>query len=367
MTPAEIVGMIEGARRRPEMYAATVTELASLLFGVFIGSHPDVRRVIAAWSGGGPTVPQFDDHGAACDHALRAVDALWPQGDATERRQRPCGYRGCTEPAYRCDACGAEGCDDALRKSCTCDGGPDASPLYESATAQPAGGAADIDAVRARIRERLAQGREPKPAEAPSDHAAAAAEIEALLDADDREGFVLPVGDECFREGDDASRLRNLLATIHRDGGHYTEAVGVAQSCRDAVAVVLPLLQRGDAPAPPDLLDADDAREVIAATVDQVTEALGLTAPAREVALQLDQHVANLAARLKRVSTERNASAAAEEALEAALVAYNSLRFYVDLGTCPWAERIAARACFDEAAERLRVVLAARAERGGGR
>jgi len=58
----------------------------------------------------------------------------------------------------------------------------------------------------------------------------------------------------------------------------------------------------------PALLDADDAREVLAATVAEVTAALGLTAPAREVALQLDQHVANLAARLARVTRERDAA-----------------------------------------------------------
>lgn len=40
---------------------------------------------------------------------------------------------------------------------------------------------------------------------------------------------------ECFTdEANDGSHLRNLLAIIHRDGGHHTEAVGIAQSCRDA-------------------------------------------------------------------------------------------------------------------------------------
>lgn len=33
----------------------------------------------------------------------------------------------------------------------------------------------------------------------------------------------------------------DLLAVIHRDGGHYTREVGFAQSCRDAEQVVLDL------------------------------------------------------------------------------------------------------------------------------
>lgn len=61
--------------------------------------------------------------------------------------------------------------------------------------------------------------------------------------------FDLPDGDECFRTGDDAGRLRNLLAVIHRDGGHYTEAVGIAQACCDAAARVLAAYHAGDAPA----------------------------------------------------------------------------------------------------------------------
>ena len=54
-----------------------------------------------------------------------------PVPDPVERRQRQCGDRGCTEPAYRCDGCGAEGCDYGLRKACRCEDGPDASALYE--------------------------------------------------------------------------------------------------------------------------------------------------------------------------------------------------------------------------------------------
>lgn len=42
---------------------------------------------------------------------------------------------------------------------------------------------------------------------------------------------------ECFTDdSNDSGHLRNLLAIIHGDGGHHTEAVGIAQSCRDAAA-----------------------------------------------------------------------------------------------------------------------------------
>lgn len=32
--------------------------------------------------------------------------------------------------------------------------------------------------------------------------------------------------------------LRDLLARIHRDGGHHTDAVGLAQSVKDAESIV---------------------------------------------------------------------------------------------------------------------------------
>lgn len=61
------------------------------------------------------------------------LPGLAPVPDHAEQRQRLCGDRGCTEPAYRCDGCGAEGCGYALRKACRCEGGPDESPLYDDA------------------------------------------------------------------------------------------------------------------------------------------------------------------------------------------------------------------------------------------
>jgi len=176
------------------------------------------------------------------------------------------------------------------------------------------------------------------------------------------DAFDLPDGDECFRTGDDANRLLNLLAVIHRDGGHHTAAVGVAQSCCDAAARVLAAYHAGDAPAPrgfrddetpdpqviaanaraemdrlaaddaalasawgdveraalalvrregataqPDALDADDAREVLTSAARALIDGLGLAAAPDVVALQLDEHVGNLLARITRLTAERDA------------------------------------------------------------
>ncbi len=40
------------------------------------------------------------------------------------------------------------------------------------------------------------------------------------------------------REDDPEEMLRNLLAVIHRDGGHYSQAHGLVQSVADAMALV---------------------------------------------------------------------------------------------------------------------------------
>ena len=47
----------------------------------------------------------------------------------------------------------------------------------------------------------------------------------------------IPDGTECFLVGDDSERLRNLLAVLHRDGGHHVAAVGVGQACVDATKI----------------------------------------------------------------------------------------------------------------------------------
>lgn len=38
--------------------------------------------------------------------------------------------------------------------------------------------------------------------------------------------------------------LRELLAVIHRDGGHYTEEHGIAKSCADAMTKVSELIHK---------------------------------------------------------------------------------------------------------------------------
>lgn len=55
---------------------------------------------------------------------------------------------------------------------------------------------------------------------------------------------------ECLLEIDRLKRhLGNLLARIHRDGGHHTEAVGLEQSVADAYEIVARLhVTRGNEP-----------------------------------------------------------------------------------------------------------------------
>ncbi|TXH58719.1 MAG: hypothetical protein E6Q97_01625 [Desulfurellales bacterium] len=66
--------------------------------------------------------------------SCRDAAAKWYRlGNDVEPAQRLCGYNGCTEPAYRCEDCDAEGCMDALRKACRCENGPDEVPVYTTA------------------------------------------------------------------------------------------------------------------------------------------------------------------------------------------------------------------------------------------
>ena len=44
-------------------------------------------------------------------------------------------------------------------------------------------------------------------------------------------------------EIDNGKLLRELLAAIHRDGGHYTIKHGVEKSVEDAIKIILPLNQ----------------------------------------------------------------------------------------------------------------------------
>lgn len=68
---------------------------------------------------------------------------------------------------------------------------------------------------------------------------------EATSPSVDEHGIPNDDAGACYRRGDDAGRLRNLLATIHRDGGQHVAAVGIAQACIDAEAVA-----RGERPRP---------------------------------------------------------------------------------------------------------------------
>ena len=63
----------------------------------------------------------------------------------------------------------------------------------------------------------------------------------------------------------DKSQLQNLLAVIHRDGGHYTEKHGVEKSCKDAMQIVSDLIHEelgmeynGDAISENELSSAED-------------------------------------------------------------------------------------------------------------
>ena len=62
-------------------------------------------------------------------------------------------------------------------------------------------------------------------------------DVEMELSAGGREDLAAWVHDNAA----DCKAMANLLAIIHRDGGHYTSIVGLAQSCKDAEAFVLDL------------------------------------------------------------------------------------------------------------------------------
>lgn len=48
--------------------------------------------------------------------------------------------------------------------------------------------------------------------------------------------------------GPEFAAALDLLAVLHRDGGHHTYEVGFIQSCKDAADKCLPLLQKEDHP-----------------------------------------------------------------------------------------------------------------------
>ena len=185
MTPDALRAAIASARLRPRMYGTDAADLATYLLGLVTGASPDGTDPLAAWR-----AAQL-----AARPAWTCVADLPPLTDAAA-----------------CDA--AEATVAALWPHGDAPAGDECAAFS----------AAPLDT--------------PMP---PAFVAALAALSPAPLD--------LPDGDECFRTGDDAGRLRNLLAVIHRDGGHHTEAVGIAQACCDAAARVLAAYHAGDAPA----------------------------------------------------------------------------------------------------------------------
>lgn len=80
MTPDEVRATIGAARARPRMFAPSPETLASLLFGLLVGACGDARRVSVAWADPGDArLPTCAADGDACDRALRACAALWPE------------------------------------------------------------------------------------------------------------------------------------------------------------------------------------------------------------------------------------------------------------------------------------------------
>lgn len=62
-------------------------------------------------------------------------------------------------------------------------------------------------------------------------------DVEMELSAGGREDLAAWVHDNAVG----SMAIADLLATIHRDGGHHAAMVGIAQSCKDAEHVVLEL------------------------------------------------------------------------------------------------------------------------------
>ena len=62
-------------------------------------------------------------------------------------------------------------------------------------------------------------------------------DVEMELSAGGREDLAAWVHDNAVN----CRAMADLLATIHRDGGHHAAMVGIAQSCKDAEHVVLEL------------------------------------------------------------------------------------------------------------------------------
>jgi hypothetical protein len=88
MTPDALRRVIASARERPRMYGDDPGDLESYLHGLIAGAYGgDADASREAWASHRdrplrPGVYPDATAGSVCDHALRVVDALWPQGDA---------------------------------------------------------------------------------------------------------------------------------------------------------------------------------------------------------------------------------------------------------------------------------------------
>jgi len=81
-----------------------------------------------------------------------------------------------------------------------------------------------------------------------------------------------------------AAMLGNLLAVIHRDGGHYVEKVGIEQACRDAETIVAGIrVQLEDVPGAIEQAVLTE-REACAAACEYNTEGFAATSTWDEVA-----------------------------------------------------------------------------------
>jgi len=47
-----------------------------------------------------------------------------------------------------------------------------------------------------------------------------------------------------FDAREESNAIRNLLAIVHRDGGHHTREVGIPNSCKDAIKIVCDLRRK---------------------------------------------------------------------------------------------------------------------------
>ena len=84
MTPAGIRAAIAAIRVRPRRYGDNPGDLESYLSGLVAGAAPDGTDACDLWAAhmDAPISPDIYDDAtfdSVCDHAMRVVDALWPE------------------------------------------------------------------------------------------------------------------------------------------------------------------------------------------------------------------------------------------------------------------------------------------------